>query len=152
MQLVDFNLYNPHDPTDPKTPLHPEVSIFDRDVIWKNLTTTDYAHKIMHVNDKQGQSNTHFDLDDHTYEVDLNDIDNIFQTNKPLIELKVTPTEVMNLQEKDEQHGKIIADFKKGKTHPAFLLDDSYLLYRQIPDGKLECQAIFVPQELQPYV
>ena len=69
-----------------------------------------------------------------------------------MVDLKVTPEELTSLQERDEQHGKIIADLKKNKAHPTFLLDDSQLLYRKVPDGHNECHAIFMPQDLRPYV
>ena len=82
----------------------------------------------------------------------MNDIDTLFKENRQLIDLKVTPDELALMQEQDDQHSKIIADFKKGKTHPAFVLDDNNLLYRRVPDGKNECQAVLVPKNLRPYV
>ena len=132
-RLERYNLYNPHDPSDPKIPIHPEeenleISIFDRDVTWKNPEDIiQKKHEINLVN--ATNNNPQFELDDHTYEIDLNDIDTIFKENRQLVNLKVTPEELTSLQERDEQHGKIIADLKKNKAHPAFLLDDSQLLY-----------------------
>ena len=155
-RLEQYNLYNPHDPSDPKIPIHPEeenleISIFDRDVTWKNPEDIiQKKHEVNLVN--ATNNNPQFKLDDHTYEIDLNDIDTIFKENRQLVDLKVTPEELTSLQERDEQHGKIIADLKKNKAHPTFLLDDSQLLYRKVPDGHNKCHAIFMPQDLRPYV
>ena len=132
-RLERYNLYNPHDPSDPKIPIHPEeenleISIFNRDVTWKNPEDIiQKKHEVNLVN--ATNNNPHFELDNHTYKIDLNNIDTIFKENRQLVNLKVTPEELTSLQERDEQHGKIIADLKKNKAHPTFLLDDSQLLY-----------------------
>ena len=155
-RLEQYNLYNPHDPSDPKFPTHPEeenleISIYDRDVTWKNPEDIiEKKHEVNPVNTTN--NNSHFELDDHTYEIDLNDIDKIFKENRQLVYLKVTPEELTSLQERDEQHGKIIADLKKNKAHPTFLLDESQLLYWKGPDGYNKCHAIFVPQDLRQCV
>ena len=151
-RLERYNLYHPHDSTDPKIPIHPEeenleMSIFDRNVTWRNPEdVSQNKHKVNSV-DATG-SNPQFELDNQIYEVDLNDVDTIFKESRQLVDLKVTPDELVSLQEKDEQHNKIIKDLKKNKVHPAFLLDDSKLLYRRVPDGRNECHAIFVPEDL----
>ena len=155
-RLERYNLYHPHDSADPKIPIHPEeenleMSIFDRNVTWRNPQgVSQNEHKVNSVD--ATSSNPQFELDNQIYEVDLNDVDTIFKESRQLVDLKVTPDELVSLQEKDEQHSKIINDLKKNKVHPVFLLDDSKLLYRRVPDGRNECHAIFVPEDLRPYM
>ena len=81
--LKRYNLYSPHDSKDPKIPIHPEeedleVSIFDRDVAWKNLEITDYQHEISNINVDTNMSKqstqSHFILGGQKYDIDLNDI------------------------------------------------------------------------------
>ena len=155
-RLERYNLYHPHDSADLKIPIHPEeenleMSIFDRNVTWRNPEdVSQNKHKVNSVD--ATSSNPQFELDNQIYEVDLNDVDTLFKESRQLVDLKVTPDELVSLQEKDEQHSKIIRDLKKNKAHPAFLLHDSKLLYRRVPDGRNKCHAIFVPKDLRPYV
>ena len=81
--LKRYKLYSPHDSKDPKIPIHPEeedleVSIFDRDVAWKNLEITDYQYEISNINVDTNMSKqstqSHFILGGQKYDIDLNDI------------------------------------------------------------------------------
>ena len=94
-RLKRYNLYTPHDSKDPKTPVHPEeedleVSIFDRDVTWKKLTNTNYIHQVSNVNVLPQSDGQCFTVDGQSYEIDLSDIESIFHTNKPLMDLNIT--------------------------------------------------------------
>ena len=67
-RLKRYNLYTPHDSQDPKIPVHPEeedleMSIFDREVTWKNLKDIDYTHQVTNINVLPQSNSHHFILD-----------------------------------------------------------------------------------------